>query len=161
MIKRPARPFRSLVSALGIAVLATMAAPAFADDVTTFVSDGAAIGGTDPVSYHTGGEPLPGSDAFTTVWDGVTWKFSSAANRDTFVANPEKYAPAYGGFCATGASFGKKIPVDPVYWKIVDGKLYLNNSSAAQKHFLADENGAIGRANANWSKIREIPAGQL
>lgn len=161
MINYSKRPLRGVVSALGIAFLAITTAPVFADDVTTFVSDGAAIGGTDPVSYHKGGEPLPGSDEFTTTWDGVTWKFSSAANRDAFAANPEKYAPAYGGYCATGASFGKKIPIDPVYWKIVDGTLYLNNSSAAQDHFLGDEAGTISRANANWSKIRAVPAGQL
>jgi len=146
----------------GVLVAAFLAgSAAVADEISTFVSDGAAIGGTDPVSYHVQGEPLPGTDEFTADWDGVTWKFSSAANRDAFMAEPEKYAPAYGGFCATGASFGKKVPIDPVYWKIVDGQLYLNNSSAAQDVFLKDESGTISQANTNWSKIRTIPADQL
>jgi YHS domain-containing protein len=153
--------FRRFGVAACFAAGAAFALPVLADEITTYVSDGAAIGGTDPVSYHLGGEPLPGSDEFTTTWDGVTWKFSSAANRDAFAANPEKYAPAYGGFCATGASFGKKVPIDPVYWKIVDGTLYLNNSSAAQDHFLGDETGTISRANKQWEQIQAVPAGQL
>ena len=147
--------------AFAFALAALLAPQACADEITTYVSDGAAIGGTDPVSYFRQGEPLPGSDEFTTTWDGVTWKFSSAENRDAFVADPEKYAPAFGGYCATGASFGRKFPIDPVYWNIVDGTLYLNNSSSAQDVFLKDEPGTISRATAQWEKIRTIPANKL
>ncbi len=150
--------FRSLVAA---AVIALVAAPALADDVSTFVEGGAAIGGTDPVAYFTEGKPVAGSADHTAEYDGVTWRFASAKNRDAFVADPAKYAPAYGGFCATGTSFGKKIPIKPVHWKIVDGKLYLNSSDGAHKRFLSDESGTIEKADTNWQKIKTVPAGQL
>ena len=58
-------------------------------------------------------------------------------------------------------SFGQKIPIDPTYWKIVDGKLYLNNSSAAQRVFLEDVPGTISRADGHWAKIEDIPASEL
>jgi YHS domain-containing protein len=140
---------RFLAAAL-FAFAATLAALA-ADN--TYVKDGYAIGGADPVAYHTAGRPVPGSDAITAEYRGVTWKFASAENRDTFLADPKKFAPAYGGFCATGMSFGQKIPIDPNYWKIVGGRLYLNNSAAAQRVFLGDESGTISRADGNWARI--------
>ena len=150
--------FKSLFAAV---IVAVFAAPAFADEVSTYITDGAAIGGADPVAYHTQGKPVAGSDKFTAQHDGVTWRFASAENRDKFNADPAKYAPAYGGFCATGASFGKKIPIDPAQWKIVDGKLYLNSSDGAHKRFLSDEAGTISRADANWMKIKSVPASKL
>ncbi len=132
-------------------LVAAAAFPAFASE--TYTSNGFAISGTDPVAYHTDGKPVAGSDEFTAEYNGATWKFASAANRDAFLADPEKYAPAYGGFCATGMSFGEFVPTDPDYWKIVDGKLYLNNSAAAQRVFLKDEPGTISRADGHWAKI--------
>jgi YHS domain-containing protein len=149
---------RLLAAALFTAALAV---PALADEISTYVADGYAIGGTDPVTYFTDGEPNQGSDEFTGEYNGVTWRFVSAENRDAFLADPEKYAPAYGGFCATGMSFGQKIPIDPTYWKIVDGKLYLNNSSAAQRVFLEDEAGTISRADGHWAEIEDVPANRL
>jgi hypothetical protein len=143
---------RMIVRFLAALLLAVLAAfPALAAEA--YVKGGFAIGGTDPVAYFTDGRPVAGDDAFTADYRGVAWKFASAANRDFFLADPEKYAPAYGGYCATGMSFGQKVPIDPDYWKIVDGRLYLNNSSAAQKVFLADEPGTISRADGHWTKI--------
>ncbi len=131
------------------------AAPALADEITTFVQNDAAIGGTDPVAYFTEGKPVKGSDAYTAVYDDVTWKFASAENRDKFKANPAKYAPQYGGYCAFGASKGFKVPVIPDAWKIVDGKLYLNNSKAVQERFEADTQGIIHDATLNWEIIKD------
>ncbi|VAW10170.1 hypothetical protein MNBD_ALPHA09-1187 [hydrothermal vent metagenome] len=133
-------------------------APAIADEITTFAPGGIAIRGTDPVAYFTMGKPVAGSDAYTTTYDGVTWKFSSAATRDAFVADPKKYAPAYGGYCATGTSFGYKVSTDPSQWKIVDGKLYLNNGPGAQRSFLSDIGGTIARADTNWPKLKDAAA---
>ncbi|MBO0344725.1 YHS domain-containing (seleno)protein [Roseibium limicola] len=145
--------------ALALAVFATpLAFPgmtaAQADEITTFVKDGAAIGGTDPVAYFTEGKPVAGSTDFTAEYDGVTWKFASAENRDTFKANPAKYAPQYGGYCAFGASMGFKIPVIPDAWKIVNGKLYLNNSRPVQKRFEANTSELISNADLNWEIIK-------
>lgn len=156
--------FRTTLAAT--AVIGTLFAapgltPAHADEITTYVKDGAAIGGTDPVAYFKQGKPVSGSDEFTTQYDGVTWKFSSAANRDAFKADPQKYAPAYGGYCATGASFGVKIPIDPSKWHIVDGKLYLNAHEGADKRFRDDVQGTISRADKHWPDIKGIPADKL
>lgn len=152
--------FRRTLAAIAM-IGALAAAPALADDITTYVKDGAAIGGTDPVAYFTDGKPVAGSDEFTAQHDGVTWKFATAANRDAFAADPAKYAPAYGGYCATGLSFGVKIPIDPSKWNIVDGKLYLNAHDGAHKRFLADVPGTIARADENWPKIKAVPADKL
>lgn len=145
---------KSALVALAIAFSAPSGA-AFADEITSFVKNGAAIGGTDPVAYFTQGKPVKGSDEFTTTYDDVTWKFASAENRDKFVADPAKYAPQYGGYCAFGAAMGFKVPVVPEAWKIVDGKLYLNNSLKVQERFEQDESTHITNATLNWEIIKE------
>ncbi len=155
-------PSRRVFTAGLAAVLAS--APIFgmsnatADEITNFAPGGIAIRGTDPVAYFTMGKPVAGSDEFSAEYNGVTWKFSSEQNRAMFLANPVKYAPAYGGYCATGMSFGYKISIEPEQWKIVDGRLYLNNGPAAQRSFLKDPKGTIARADVNWPKIKDIPA---
>ncbi|MBO9420012.1 tat pathway signal sequence domain protein [Labrenzia sp. R4_2] len=126
-----------------------------ADEITTFTKNGSAIGGTDPVAYFTQGKPVAGSDEFTFQYDDVTWKFSSAENRDKFAADPVKYAPQYGGFCAFGLSKGFKVPVIPEAWKIVDGKLYLNNSIAVQERFEGNTAEYINHADLNWDIVKD------
>lgn len=137
------------------ALFSATALNASADEITTFVTDGAAIGGTDPVAYFTEGKPVAGTDEFTFVYDDVTWKFSSADNRDAFAADPVKYAPQYGGFCAYGLSKGFKVPVQPDLWKIVDGKLYLNNNPAVQERFNANTAELINHADLNWAEVKD------
>src|SRR5262245_11617339 len=86
------------------------------------------IKGFDAVAYFTTGKPVAGKEQFTVDHGGVTWRFSSAENRELFKASPDRYAPQYGGFCAWGvAEKGRLFDVDPVQgWTIHDGKLYLN-----------------------------------
>jgi len=151
---------KSILGALALSAT-FLSAPAFANEITTFVKDGAAIGGTDPVAYFTEGKPVAGSDEHTFVYDDVTWKFSSAENRDAFAADPAKYAPQYGGYCAFGLSKGFKVPVIPEAWKIVDGKLYLNNSKAVQERFEANTEELIDHADLNWDVVKDTPADQL
>jgi YHS domain-containing protein len=126
-----------------------------------YTKDGVALGGTDVVSYHTAGKPMQGLSQFTAQYQGATWHFASAANRDRFVASPAQYAPAYGGWCSAGASKGKKIVTKPEYWKIVDGQLYLNSSDGAQKLFLNDTPGVIRQGESNWKVIYATEAGKL
>jgi YHS domain-containing protein len=128
-----------------------------------YLAQGAAIGGFDTVSFHTQGKPMAGSPQFTAQYQGATWQFASAANRDLFVANPAKYAPAYGGWCSAGASKGKKVATKPdQFWTIVDGQLYLNSSDAAHnKLFLADSAGTIRKGEMNWKTIYATPADKL
>ncbi|QFT31111.1 YHS domain-containing (seleno)protein [Roseibium porphyridii] len=137
------------------ALFSAVSFTASADEITTFTKGGAAIGGTDPVAYFTEGKPVAGSDEYTFTYDDVTWKFSSEENRDKFAAEPAKYAPQYGGFCAFGAAMGFKVPVVPEAWSIVDGKLYLNNSLKVQERFEQDVPGHINNATLNWEIIKD------
>ncbi|MDF1709678.1 MAG: YHS domain-containing (seleno)protein [Paracoccaceae bacterium] len=95
---------------LALGLIFAIAAPfAHAAD-EHFLADGAAVGGYDVVAYHTQNGPALGSADFTAVYQGVEWRFASAANRELFAADPAKYAPAYGGWCSAGASKGQKGP---------------------------------------------------
>jgi hypothetical protein len=88
-------------------------------------------------------------------------RFASAENRKTFEANPDKYVPAYVGFCAFGVSVGAKFDGDPRYWKIVDGQLYLNLNEDIQKTWLEDVPGNIEKANKAWKRIEHSDPTQL
>ncbi|ESA38287.1 yhs domain-containing protein [Leptolyngbya sp. Heron Island J] len=125
------------------------AAPTYA----VFAEDGIAIRGADPVAYFTVGEYTPGSDEFTYDWEGTTWQFASAENRDLFAANPEDYAPQYGGFCAYAVSQGTTASIEPTSWKIVDGKLYLNYDARIQERWSKDIPGHIAQADQNWPGV--------
>lgn len=148
-----------------IAALAlTLAIPvskAFAVD-EHFVSDAAVVGGYDVVAYHTVGMPVQGVADYTATYQGVMWQFASAENQAMFEAEPAKYAPAYGGWCAAGASKGKKVPTKADLWAIVDGQLYLNSSPKAHnKLFLAKTEEVIRKGESNWKQIFATPSGDL
>lgn len=114
---------------------------------------GVAIDGYDPVAYFESGAPAKGEKANSLEWGGATWRFASAANLQAFKAEPEKYAPQFGGYCAWAVSQGYTADIDPKAWKIVEGKLYLNYSLDVQKKWEEDIPGHIKAARANWPKI--------
>jgi YHS domain-containing protein len=112
--------------------------------------------GYDVVSYFTDKKPVQGSDKFTHSYGGVTWQFASAEHRDTFKADPTKYAPQYGGFCAWGVAQGKLFDVDPVNgWTVSNGKLYLNFNGDLNNTFARDTAGFIGKAEHNWAGLNK------
>ena len=112
-----------------------------------------AIRGADPVAYFTEGAAVPGNAAYSFTWNGATWQFSSAENRALFAANPDAYAPQYGGYCAKAMAEGNIASVDPRVWEIVDGKLYLNFSPEVQQEWAQDIPGNIVKADANWPGV--------
>lgn len=120
-----------------------------------------AVSGYDVVSYHSPAGPVRGEGTFVSEHAGVTYLFATAENRAAFEANPDKYLPAYGGYCAMGVAMGKKFHVDPLSWKIVDDTLYLNLNKSIQKRWLEDVPGHIQKADANWTEIHDVPAAQL
>ncbi len=124
--------------------------PAAAQAAQVNADGGVAVRGTDVVAYVTQGQPVPGRAEFSHAWRGATWRFASAAHRDLFAADPERYAPAYGGFCAFAVSEGYTAPIDPAAWKIVDGRLYLNYNQSVQRRWERDIPGRISSADANW-----------
>lgn len=87
--------------------------------------NGIGLGGYDPVSYFSG-TPAAGNENLTSTWNGVTYRFATAANKAAFEKNPAAYEPAYGGWCAyaVGKS-GEQVEIDPKTFKILDGKLLL------------------------------------
>lgn len=154
IIRMPAGPFwRVLAAAVILACAAPLAAHAAKPEIYTGLVRGVAVGGYDPVAYFTNNKPVPGKSGITYQWKGVTWRFSTAANRDTFKANPEKYAPQYGGYCAYAVSQGGTAKGDPQFWTVVDGKLYLNLSSSVQKLWEKDIPGYIRAADKNWPGV--------
>ena len=132
--------------------------PAIAQD---FTHSTPGIGGYDPVSYFTDGKPQRGSGYHVTDYKGVTYAFANEDHKEMFEANPEKYAPAYGGWCAYGVAVGKKFVADPEVWKIVKGKLYLNLDRDIQSKWKEDIPGYIKTANKNWKDIRDTAPSDL
>ena len=114
---------------------------------------GLAAHGFDVVAYFKQSKPVQGNANFAAVHKEATYRFSSEANLKAFKANPEKFEPAYGGYCAYGVSVGAKFDGDPRFWRIVDGKLYLNLSADIQKAWLKDIPGAIKKAEDNWPRL--------
>ena len=112
-----------------------------------------AINGYDPVAYFTVGKPVKGQDGLVTEWMGAKWKFSSQANLDLFKANPEKYAPQYGGYCAYGVTQGSLIKIEPEQFTLRDGKLYLNYDADVQSKWLKDPAGYIKDADAKFQAL--------
>lgn len=124
-------------------------------DLASAAAEHSAVGasGYDLVSYQNAKRPVRGNGHYLAENRGVTYLFSSSANQKLFEANPAKYLPAYGGYCAFGVSVGKKFVGDPEVWRIVDGQLYLNLDASIQDQWLKDVPGKISKANANWSRI--------
>ncbi|MBA4044438.1 MAG: hypothetical protein C0472_06250 [Erythrobacter sp.] len=156
------RTSRTLLAALGLVVAATAipAVPAFAvvDDSTAAVNTdqkGIALHGFDPVAYFTGGAPAKGSAQFTATYEGARYYFASAENAAKFKASPEAFAPQFGGFCAMGVALEKKLDGDPMVWKIVDGKLYLNVNADVAVAWQRDIPGNLEKANDLWPEIKD------
>jgi YHS domain-containing protein len=129
--------------------------PASAEGVVNASSWSGAIEGYDPVAYFEEGKPVEGDSDYSHEWLGATWYFSSAENRDRFAADPERYAPQYGGYCAWAVSQGYTAEIDPEAWSVVDGKLYLNYSKDVQAQWQQDVPGNIAKGDANWPDIRD------
>lgn len=151
----------NILSSLTAAVLLASASFSFAAEETQQDSNGVILSGYDAVSYFTDSKATPGYAGISTVHDGAIYHFSSEANRDLFNANPSKYAPQYGGFCAYGAAIGAKFPIDPSVFAVVDDKLYVNNSANVSKLWNAKQAKAIVLADKKWSKIREVASSEL
>lgn len=149
---------KKILTTLGLVVLAQISVPALAEDITHST---VAVAGYDVVSYQTGEKPVPGNGNHLTLHDGVTYLFQNESNKKAFDKNPERFVPAYGGYCAYGVSVGKKFVGDPTVWEIVDGRLYLNLDNKIKGLWSKDIPKNIVKANAEWPKIRTVPAAEI
>ena len=118
-----------------------------------FEEGGVAVRGYDVVAYFSDGKPVRGSPEHQTEYKGSTFHFASKANRDAFSADPAKYAPQYGGFCAFGVSGGYKAATDPAAFTVVNGKLYLNYNRDVQGKWSADIPGFVAKADWTWPAV--------
>lgn len=140
---------------------AAIAGPQYVDGT------GYAASGYDVVAYfdlpqsaigQAQSEAVPGLSTLTTEYNGAKFAFSSQANLDAFLADPDRYAPQYDGHCAYGVSRGGKVPGNPHLWRIVDDKLYLNITKNVVGFWEEDIPGNINLAEDNWVGIEAAPA---
>ena len=136
-----------------LAVLTFLMGAAFAGEY--FERNNLAIDGYDPVAYFTEQKPVKGSTQFRSDFLGSTFQFVSTAHRDAFLADPSKYAPQYGGYCAYGTAKGYKAAIDPAAFTIVGDKLYLNYSETVRSRWISDIPGNIQKADANWPEVQK------
>jgi YHS domain-containing protein len=125
-----------------------------------FEVDGLALRGYDPVAYVEAERPTAGDPAHAFTYRGSKFLFASAANREKFAANPEKYAPQYGGFCALGTANGYKVATEPDAFKVEGGKLYFNYNRKVLELWSKDMPGYISKANENWPAVSKMPVKQ-
>ncbi|MDQ0316925.1 YHS domain-containing (seleno)protein [Amorphus orientalis] len=156
--------YRSILGSIaGLALATTMAVAGdqYVDET------GFAVSGYDVVAYRSldqaevgSGQPqaVPGRRDITATYNGATFAFATEENREAFLADPAKYAPAYDGHCAYGVAKGGKVPGNPHLWRIVDGTLYLNITPNVVTFWEEDIPGNISTANSNWSGIEADPA---
>ena len=147
----------SIIAAIAASLFTTLsfAGPQYIDET------GFAASGYDVVAFHSldqmspgtkQPEAIPGKSSITAEFNNATWAFSSEENRDTFLAAPEKYAPAYDGHCAYGVAQGGKVPGNPNLWRIVDDTLYLNINPQVVGLWETDIPNQITAAEKNWTK---------
>ena len=134
-------------------VAAILPARARDADIYTGLFSSLAVGGYDAVAYFKENRPVKGRPEFTTDYKGAKWQFASAENLTAFKANPVAYAPQYGGYCSWAVSQGYTASGDPLVWKIVNNRLFLNYDQSVQATWEKDIPGNISKADKNWPGV--------
>jgi YHS domain-containing protein len=158
---------RNIVTAAAFAGLVSVAMPAFAADEynvstgTTLSGAGVALRGNDVVALATGLKVADGYAKYTVEHDGVAYYFSSEETMKRFRAEPGRYMPQYGGFCAFGVAIGKKLDAAPRYADIVNGKFYVFLNAAAFAKYEEDKAGTLAKAERNWPAMHHLPVAEV
>jgi hypothetical protein len=151
MIRLSRRTLALSLFAAALAVLPSL--PAGAQSKVNVDAAKVAIKGYDPVAYFTEQRAVRGKPEFETAWQDAVWRFASAENRDRFRAEPEKYSPRYGGFCALGIAKGARFDINPEAWSIVEGKLYLNYDTGIRQEWRQKSADYIREADRKWAGV--------
>ena len=146
----PRRLFLINAAALGTAAALARAAHAAGPPAGRRI----ALSGYDPVAYFTEGKPAKGTREHWHAFDDAVYLFKSAAHRDRFAAQPERYAPQYAGFCAAGLSKGYKAEPDPEAWLIANGRLFVFQYKDRVEMFRQKIEEVAAQANANWPALK-------
>ena len=128
-------------------------ASSFAAQPEVFSRNGAAINGYDPVAYFIEEKPVKGSEEHSLTWKGAVWLFSSEDNKALFEADPDAYAPQYGGYCAYAVSKNYTAKTEPDAWTLFDGKLYLNYNKLVRSLWAVDIPGNVEKGDKNWPSV--------
>lgn len=154
LMKRFSANLNCVLRTMSLPLLLAFATPSVAlDEINTTRFGNLAIKGYDAVAYFTEAQAIKGNEAFRYEWKGANWQFSSAENLALFKANPEKFAPQYGGYCAYAVAKNSTASIDPTQFTIVDNKLYLNYNQRINKKWLADRDNFIAVADVNWPAL--------
>lgn len=113
-----------------------------------------AIKGYDAVAYFAAEAPVEGDPKLAFVWNGAKWLFASTENLERFKANPERFAPQFGGYCSWAVSHGYTADGDPTAWKVVDGKLYFNYNQKVKQMWEAEQENLIKAGETNWKSFK-------
>jgi YHS domain-containing protein len=148
----------AVVSAWWVAQAVHRARAATTELVVVNRHTGLAIDGVDPVSYFVDSAPKIGNPALEHRYAGASWRFSNEGNRSAFAADPEVYAPRFGGHDAIGVARGAAAPGHPDLWLIVSGRLYLFHSAPSRAAFAVNPDRAIGNAMSRWPQVRRTLA---
>ena len=150
-------------SILNVAAVISLSFSLFANAGVDTETDenGVILAGHDAVAYFTQGKPVLGASRYTAVHNDAIYRFSTAKNRDLFNANPDKYAPQYGGFCAYGMTFGKKFEIDGKAFEVVDGKLYVNKNPSVYQAWKKNVPTHIVEADGSWPEVENVAASKL
>jgi YHS domain-containing protein len=149
---------RKLIPSLVIIPLILCSAAAYAEDAkhNNVDKDRVILKGYDPVSYFTSGKPQLGDAKITTEYEGAVYRFASDENRQKFLAEPKKYLPEYGGWCAKALADKNFVDIDPLNFKITNGRLFLFYKGLlgdALPIWNKDEANLTQRADKNWQEI--------
>jgi len=149
--------FKKLLIAFTFVLAGALTGAADAKEpIYTGVFNDRAVGGYDTVEYFKSGKATKGKKAFQIEFMGADWRFVSQENLEAFKANPEKYMPQYGGYCAWAMARGATASGDPKLWKIVDGKLYLNYSEDVLADWEKDIPGFIMKADRMYPETVDL-----
>ncbi|MEO0442732.1 MAG: YHS domain-containing (seleno)protein [Pseudomonadota bacterium] len=151
----------STVAILTSIIFSLLASLSFAGDTPRgeqYIKRGYAVSGYDTVAYFTVGKATKGDKNIAAEWNNAQWLFASEEHKALFLANPTKYAPAYDGHCAFAAGINKKVSAKPTLWKIIDGRLFLNFSTAANDRWLENPESYIKDGDINWAELAKDPA---
>lgn len=148
----------SLLAMLSIVFSSFSAVAASEDPIETGTFNNKAIYGFDTVAYFTQNAAVKGDESISTQWRGATWYFSSNEHKALFDANPEQYAPQYGGYCSYAMSKGRFVGVDEEAFTIYNGKLYLNYSKSVREDWLEDKDSFIEKADKEYADNVDLSA---
>ncbi len=149
-----ARWILGVVVVLSIAVAYVMHSVGFFATSPIFVTQQGALDGFDPVEYFVSARAVRGSEELTAQWGGATWRFANRSNKDAFLADPRKYVPAYGGYCAYAMANNYVANSDPEAFTVVGDRLFLNFDMETRAGWLADRSVMVQASDRNWPASR-------